>query len=186
MPGQEFERIGKRLFLEGLVGANFGNMSLRAAEGGFYITRSGAYLDTREMPVFVPDKGEAPPEASSEYRVHRAVYQTTPHLAIVHAHPVHAVAASLDADQIRPVDSEGKMLCPEIPVVEGEPGGDEIALNVSEALRSAHVVIVRGHGTFAAGATLDAAYIATSITEYSCQILLLAGAGGSGRSMRVL
>jgi L-fuculose-phosphate aldolase len=134
MLDQEFERIGKRLFLEGLVGANFGNMSVRA-KAGLYITRSGAYLDAREMPAFVPEDGEAPPEASSEYRVHRAVYRETPYLAIVHAHPVHAVAASLDADLLRPVDSEGGMLCPEIPVVGGEPGTDEIARNVAEALR---------------------------------------------------
>ncbi|HOB18907.1 MAG TPA: aldolase [Candidatus Methanoculleus thermohydrogenotrophicum] len=176
----EFERIGKRLFLEGLVGANFGNMSVRA-KAGFYITRSGAYLDDREMPVFVPGDGEAPPEASSEYRVHRAVYRISPHLAIVHAHPVHAVAASLDTDLIRPVDSEGRMLCPEIPVVGGEPGTDEIAQNVSRALRGGHIVIVRGHGTFAAGATLDVAYIYTSIAEYACRVLFL-----SGRFRRVM
>ncbi|MDD3856693.1 MAG: aldolase [Methanoculleus sp.] len=174
MLDQEFERIGKRLFMEGLVGANFGNMSVRG-EGGFYITRTGAYLDAGEMPVFVPDAGDAPREASSEYRVHRAVYRATPHSAIVHAHPVHAVAASLDADLVRPVDSEGGMLCPEIPVVTGNPGTDEIAENVAGALRDGHIVIVRGHGTFAAGKTLDEAYIYTSIAEYACRILFLSG-----------
>ncbi|NLZ29867.1 MAG: aldolase [Methanomicrobiales archaeon] len=180
MLDQEFERIGGRLFLEGLVGASFGNMSVRA-EGGFYITRSGAYLDAREMPVFVPDGGEAPDGASSEYRVHRAVYRAAPHRAIVHAHPVHAVAASFNTDSIKPIDSEGRIFCPEIPVVEGEPGTDEIAQNVSEALRNHPVTIVRGHGTFAASETLDEAYIYTSIAEYACRILLL-----SGRLRRVL
>jgi len=180
MLDQEFERIGGRLFLEGLVGASFGNMSVRA-DGGFWITRSGAYLDVREAPVFVPDGGEAPDGASSEYRVHRAVYQAAPCRAIVHAHPVHAVAASLDADLIQPIDSEGRIFCPEIPVVGGEPGTDEIALNVSEALCDHRIVIVRGHGTFAAGETLDEAYIYTSIAEYACRILLV-----SGWSRRVL
>ncbi|SDK07058.1 aldolase [Methanoculleus thermophilus] len=175
MLDQEFERIGKRLFLEGLVGANFGNMSVRAEEGGFHITRTGAYLDTCEMPAFVPEKGDAPREASSEYRVHRAVYRETPHCAIVHAHPVHAVAASLDADIIRPADSEGGMLCPAIPVVTGSPGTNEIAENVAGALQAGHIVIVRGHGTFAAGRTLDEAYIYTSIAEYACRILFLSG-----------
>ena len=180
MLDQEFERIGKRLFQEGLVGANFGNMSVRG-EDGLYITRTGAYLDAREMPVFVPEGGDAPREASSEYRVHRAVYRETPHAAIVHAHPVHAVAASLDADLIRPADSEGGMLCPTIPVVTGSPGTDEIAENVAAALRDGHIVIVRGHGTFAAGRTMDEAYIYTSIAEYACRILFL-----SGRLRRVL
>ena len=174
MLDQEFERIGKRLFLEGLVGANFGNMSVRDA-GGFSITRTGAYLDAREVPVHVPDTGDAPREASSEYRVHRAVYRETPHRAIVHAHPVHAVAASLDADIIRPADSEGGMLCPAIPVVAGDPGTDEIAENVAGALHGGHIVMVRGHGTFAAGETLDEAYIYPSVAEYACRILLLSG-----------
>ena len=174
MLDQEFERVGKRLFLEGLVGANFGNMSMRT-EGGFAITRTGAYLDAGGTPVVVPETGDAPREASSEYRVHRAVYRETPHRAIVHAHPVHAVAASLDTDLIRPADSEGKLLCPTIPVVAGDPGTDEIAENVAGALRDGHIVIVRGHGTFAAGTTLDEAYIYTSIAEYACRILLLSG-----------
>ncbi|MDV2482874.1 aldolase [Methanoculleus sp. Wushi-C6] len=174
MLDQEFERIGLRLFREGLVGANFGNMSVRG-DGGFYITRTGAYLDAREMPVYVPETGDAPREASSEYRVHRAVYRETPHQAIVHAHPVHAVAASLDTDTLRPADSEGGMLCPEIPVVTGSPGSEEIARNVAEALRDGHIVIVRGHGTFGAGKTLDEAYIYTSIAEYACRILFLSG-----------
>ena len=174
MLAEEFERIGKRLFLEGLVGANFGNMSMRT-EGGFYVTRTGAYLDAGETPAYVPDAGDAPREASSEYRVHRAVYREAPHHAIVHAHPVHAVAASLDTDLIRPADSEGGMLCPAIPVVTGDPGTDAIARNVAEALRSGHIVIVRGHGTFAAGKTLDEAYVYTSVAEYACRILFLSG-----------
>lgn len=174
MLDQEFERIGKRLFLEGLVGANFGNMSVRA-EGGFYITKTGAYLDSCGMPVYVPHTGDVPREASSEYRAHRAVYRATEHQAIVHAHPVHAVAASLDHDLVRPVDSEGGMLCPEIPVVTGSPGTNEIAENVAGALQAGHIVIVRGHGTFAAGRTLDEAYIYTSIAEYACRILFLSG-----------
>jgi L-fuculose-phosphate aldolase len=177
MLDQEFERIGKRLFQEGLVGANFGNMSVRE-ERGFSITRTGAYLDARVMPVFVPDVGDAPKEASNEYRVHREVYRETSHLALVHAHPVHAVAASLHAEVIVPSDCEGEMLCPRIPVVEGRPGTDEIACAVAGGLRDTHIVIVRGHGTFAAGKTLDEAYIYTSIAEYACRILLLSGWSG--------
>ena len=67
----EFERIGKRLFAEHLVGGNFGNISVRKADGGFYIKRSGAYLDAAAEPIIVPPSGEAPQGASSEYRVHR-------------------------------------------------------------------------------------------------------------------
>ncbi len=174
MLDQEFERIGKRLFREGLVGANFGNVSVRC-DGGFYITRSGAYLDARGVPVFVAENGSVPEGASSEYRVHREVYRRTFHRAVVHAHPVHAVAASLEATMIVPLDSEGMTLCPAIPVVEGRPGSDDLARNVADALAETPVVVARGHGTFAAGRTLDEAYLYTSTAEYACRILLLSG-----------
>ena len=71
----EFERIGKRLFAEHLVGGNFGNMSVRKGDEGFFIKRTGAYLDVAGALVFVPLQGDAPPDASSEYRVHREVYR---------------------------------------------------------------------------------------------------------------
>jgi L-fuculose-phosphate aldolase len=38
----EFERIGKRLFTEHLVGGNFGNISVRKGDEGFFIKRTGA------------------------------------------------------------------------------------------------------------------------------------------------
>lgn len=167
----EFERIGKRLFAEHLVGGNFGNISVRKEPAGFFIKRTGAYLDVAGEPVFVPLDGPAPPEASSEYRVHREVYKKTPHMAIVHAHPPATIAASLVMDKIIPEDSEGLMFCPLISVVGGAPGTQEVADNVAEALVRSNLVIARGHGTFSAGKTLDEAYLYTSLAEHSCRIL---------------
>jgi L-fuculose-phosphate aldolase len=169
----EFERIGKRLFAEHLVGGNFGNISIRRGKEGFFIKRSGAFLDVATEPVFVTLKGDAPPEASSEYRVHLEVYKQTSHEAVIHAHPPYAIAASLVMDEIVPEDSEGRMFCPKIPVVQGAPGSQEIAENVTRSLISSKLVIVRGHGTFAAGKTLDEAYVYTSLAEHSCRILSL-------------
>jgi L-fuculose-phosphate aldolase len=91
----------------------------------------------------------------------------------VHAHPPYAVAASLVVDEVVPEDSEGEILCPKIPVVQGVPGSQEIADKVTRALSSSKVVIARGHGTFAAGKTLDDAYVHTSVAEHSCRILIL-------------
>jgi L-fuculose-phosphate aldolase len=171
MYSAEFERIGKRLFAEHLVGGNFGNISVRNADEGFFIKRTGAYLDVAGEPVFVPFHGDVPSDASSEYRVHREVYKITPYKAIVHAHPPAAIAASLVLDVITPEDSEGLMFCPEIPVVGGAPGSQEVADNVARALVSSKLVVARGHGTFAAGKSLDEAYLLTSLAEHSCRVL---------------
>jgi L-fuculose-phosphate aldolase len=173
MHSREFERVGKRLFAEHLVGGNFGNISVRKGNEGFFIKQSGAYLDAAAELVFVPLKGDVPVTASSEYRVHREVYRMTNHEAIIHAHPPCAVAASLVMDAIVPEDIEGEMFCPKIPVIRGAPGSQEIADAVANVLSSSKLVIARGHGTFAAGKTLDEAYVYTSLAEHSCRVLAL-------------
>jgi len=171
-PKEEFQRIGRRLWEEGLVGANFGNMSVREGSG-FAITRNGSFLDSPGEPVYVQMDGNVPPEASSEFRLHREVYRVTPHHAVVHAHPPYAVAISLHRDCIIPKDGVGKMFCPVIPVVIGAPGSMEIAENVAAALKEGRAAIVRGHGTFTGGKNLEEAYILTSLVEHSCRVLLL-------------
>ena len=169
----EFQRIGKRLFAEHLVGGNFGNISIKKGNDGFFIKPTGAYLNVATELVFVPLEGDVPETASSEYRVHREVYRKTNHVALVHAHPPFAVAASLVMDKIVPEDSEGELFCPEIPVIHGEPGSQEIADAVVNVLLRSNLVIARGHGTFAAGKTLDEAYVFTSLAEHSCRVLAL-------------
>ena len=169
----DLSRIGKRLFTEHLVGGNFGNMSARYADG-YFITRTGSYLDADPAQVvLMPLNGRVTPGASSEWRVHTAIYQEGgQHNAIVHAHPAHAVALSLQAeDEIITIDSEGKMLAPAIAVVDGAPGTQELADAVADGLRSANVVIARGHGTFAAGKDLDQAYLFTSLAEHCCKVV---------------
>ena len=54
-----FERIGKRLFAEHLVGGNFGNMSVRDGKKGFFVKRTGTYLDDPEIPCLCPSAGRS-------------------------------------------------------------------------------------------------------------------------------
>ncbi|MDR0439231.1 MAG: aldolase [Methanocalculaceae archaeon] len=169
----DFSRIGKRLFTEHLVSGNFGNMSARYTDG-YFITHTGSYLDADPaQTVLMPLNGRVTPGASSEWRVHTAIYNATEqHAAVVHAHPVHAVALSLQVeDEILTIDNEGKMLAPSITVVDGAPGTQELANTVAKELHSANVVVARGHGTFAAGKNLDQAYLFTSLAEHCSKIL---------------
>lgn len=181
MQNKEFELIGRRLFNEGLVAGNFGNMSVRI-RGGFMITSSGSFLDEEESLKFVTMDGVPEEGASSEWRVHHKTYLSGDAEAIVHAHPPFSIAASIVYDEIIPEDSEGKMLCPVIPVVSGEPGTIELAENVSHSLVSSPVVIAKGHGTFAKGKDLKEAYLLTSAVEHCCRILYYLG-GFGGRSL---
>lgn len=168
---------------EHLVGGNFGNMSVRIGEG-FCITPTGSFLNDPKSVIYVPLQGDVPKQASSEYRVHRDIYTKTDAQAIVHVHPPYAVSASLVSDQesLIPIDSEGRMFAPTIRIVTGEPGTQDLATNVSDALVHAPSCIAAGHGTFSIGETLEKAYLLSSLVEHSCTVLMLTGRVQSHKS----
>ena len=108
--------------------------------------------------------------------MHRAIYKATPALAVAHAHPRTAVALSLSRDEIVPIDNEGSYLLKKVPVVAVEmaSGSPQMAQTVAEALKAYKVIMLRGHGSFAIGQTLDEAFQWTSTLEECCQIILAA------------
>ncbi len=173
---KEIIRVGRLLFKEGLVSARAGNIS-RVFEDKLFITRTGALTgslseeDIIQVPLW--NSSILDRRASVELIVHRKVIIETGKRAVVHAHPVHAVALSLSRDVIEPVDSEGKEIIGSVPVVEVEKpsASEELAQAIAEALRISKVVIVKGHGAFSADEQLVKAYSYISTLEHSCKIL---------------
>jgi len=115
------------------------------------------------------------PLASTELAAHRAIYQETSALAIVHAHPPHAVALSLIETEIVPSDAEGLAIVDRVPVLgwhmKVRPGG--LADIIAQALKQCKIVMVHGHGSFAIGQLLDEAHNYTTTLEESCQVICL-------------
>jgi L-fuculose-phosphate aldolase len=109
--------------------------------------------------------------ASSELIVHRAIYRVTGAAAIVHAHPPYATLLSMFQDELAPVDSEGCYLLEKVPVTSIDKtvsvGLPESAYAVSEALKEQKIIMLKGHGSFARGDTLEEAYMLTSCLEAS-------------------
>jgi L-fuculose-phosphate aldolase len=106
----------------------------------------------------------------------------TPALAVVHAHPRHAIAMSLMFDEIIPIDNECSYLLKRIPVVEEEfaSGTPQMAQKIAEALRSYKIVMLRGHGSFSTGQTLDEAFQWTDALEEACEIIFYKSMMGGG------
>lgn len=179
-PEAGLARVGRRAVAEGLISGNFGNASLRAGDI-FLVKRSGAFLDDPGPLVPVPFEGDIPPGASHESLVHRTVYNLTPHGAVLHTHPPYAVTLSFDHDEIVPIDPEGLLLCPRIPVVTGDPGSQLLGDRVAHALMHGKVAFARGHGAFAAGKTLEEAYLVTSAAEHACRVLFYRELLGRGK-----
>jgi len=175
---KDFQKFGRDLFLAGLNSSHSGNLSVRCGDR-IIITRRGAmlgHLEERDLIETGLEKNDSNIIlASTEIRVHRAIYKGTAALAIVHAHPVHAVALSLLEDEIIPVDSEGAYLLHKVPVLSAEHtiGSKELEEKLPTLLKEYKIVMVRGHGSFAVGQVLEEAYQWTSCLEHTCRITCL-------------
>ncbi|HEX8992642.1 MAG TPA: aldolase [Anaerolineales bacterium] len=174
-----FREIGRDMYAAGLISSHGGNLSVRLGDR-LVIKRRGAMLgnlkphDLIETGVDKNDSGVA--LASTELLVHRAIYLATPALAVCHCHPRTAIAFSLSRDELVPIDNEASYLLKRVPVVTEEfpSGTPEMAHKVAEALQNYKVIMMRGHGSFATGQTLDEAFQWSSTLEESCQIALAA------------
>ena len=172
---EEFQRIGRDLFLSGITSSHGGNMSVRLGDR-IIITRRGSQLgqlgaeDLIETGLYEDDSQIM--LASSEVPVHRAIYLDTAALAIIHAHPRAAIALSLLEDEIVPVDTEGSYLLHKVPVVSSEiASGPQLAEIVSASLKQYKIIMVRGHGCFATGQLLEEAYQWVSCLDESSLVI---------------
>ena len=174
----QFQAVGRDLFARGLVSSSSGNLSIRMGER-IIITRRGSMLNCLNehdlIETGVTRNNRATPLASVELPVHRAIYQKTQALAIVHAHPPHAIALSLAEREIVPSSLEGIHAIGTIPVLgwdmEIKAGG--LADIIAEALTRQKIVLVHGHGTFAIGQLIEEAYNLTTALEETCHVLCL-------------
>jgi L-fuculose-phosphate aldolase len=175
----QFQRFGRDLFLRGLTSSHGGNMSVRMGDR-IVITRTGAMLghliEHDLIETGLDEDNSNIMLTSSELVVHRAIYQNTSALAIVHVHPPHAVALTLALkDAIIPIDSEGSYLFRKVPVVQTEKtvGSKDVAKLAAQMLREYKIFMLRGHGCFSIGPVLEEAYQWCSSLEESCKIYYL-------------
>lgn len=173
---EEFRRIGRLAWQQGLFSSHGGNMSVRVGEK-ILITRRGSMLgDLSENDIIettLNSNDAFITLASTEIIVHRAIYRETTALAIFHAHPPTAVALSFCGESIIPIDSEGSYIIKKVPIVETKltVGAKEVSEVLPEYLKNFKIVMLKGHGTFAIGTLLEEAFSITSSLEHSARIL---------------
>jgi L-fuculose-phosphate aldolase len=172
----QFQRFGSDLFYRGLTSSHGGNTSVRMGDR-IIITRTGAmlaHLSERGLIEIGLDEDDSNIMlASSELVVHRAIYQNTSALAIMHVHPPFAVPQSLCVqDAIIPIDSEGSYLFRKVPVVHTETtiGSKDVANIAAKMLCEYKLFMLRGYGCFSIGPVLEEAYQWCSSLEESCKI----------------
>ena len=153
-------------------------MSIRCGRKTKITRRNSMLADLSQGDIvytLIEGEDENSASASRELIVHQAIYLGTAHDAVVHAHPAHATALSLTMNKIVPIDSEGHYSLGTVPVlsVDDSIGSREVADRIPEILAENPMVMVAGHGSFAAGKDLEEAFRYTSCLEMSSKIIWL-------------
>ncbi len=168
-------KVGRFLFEAGVVDYFSGNLSIRW-KNQIFITRSGSPLPLLKPQDVILIKEGKPivGKPSSEYIVHRAIYEKTDHRAVAHAHPptVVKIAFQMEEDKYIPRDSEGRYLLGEVPIVRVSvpSASKELAEAVSEKLKKCPCVVVYSHGVFCVGDDLEKAAGLITALEQSAKV----------------
>ena len=173
----QFQTVGRDLFARGLVSSHSGNLSIRLGDR-IIITRRGSMLNCLQehdlIETGISKNSRSTPLASTDLAIHRAIYRETQALAIVHAHPPHAVALSITVTEILP-SAEDFSAIGKVPVVgwNADMKTKSLADIVAQALKQHRIIMVHNHGSFATGQLLEEAYNFTTALEQSSQVLCL-------------
>ena len=160
-----------------------GNASVRENDF-FWVTPTGACAELLKPhdQIACPLEGDIPAGASLDAALHRAVYAANPKArAVLHSHGAYTVAITLAGEDYVPPDFEGRHYFARVPVLD-VPYGDYWAQapgRVAQALAAGRVVVVRGHGVYACGETLELAYKWTCSLELSAKTAVIARQAGT-------
>ena len=114
----------------------------------------------------------------SERYIHSEIFRVRPDIkAIIHCHPLHAIAFSATGHLMRPLNQGGAMFSGHLPVftetmdlIRNKAQGAAVA----RCLGADKAVLMRSHGVVVCGETLAEAVVNCVMLEEACRIQLLA------------
>lgn len=174
--------IGRRMCTSNLVAASDGNISVRLESGAFLCTPSGVSKgDMQPEDLLIADaqgnKLAGTGKVTSEFFTHLAAYEERPDMvAVIHAHPPMATAATLAGiSMITPVLPDLVMAMGGVPVANyATPGSKEGGEVIREPIRLCDVVLLDRHGAVCVGKTLTEAWFKMEKLEHCAATLLAA------------
>ena len=150
--------VGRRLYARGLINGGEGNLSCRLGPRRLLCTPAGVNKGfLAEDQLVVTDlEGASLHELrkpSSELLLHLACYEERAEcLAVVHAHPPHAVALTLAGEELLSCMPEAVTALGEVPTARyATPGTERVAEAVRPLLAKADCVLMERHGALAMG-----------------------------------
>lgn len=157
----------------GINDSHSGNISIRDGRS-IWVTPTGACADTlTEADLVACDLERGPGKgASLDALLHIACYRHNPGInAVMHSHGPHTVALTMDVADYAPVDFEGQYYFRQVPVlsIDYDSYITEAPQQVARALKNNKIVVVGGHGVYAAAENLNLAYKWTCSLELSAR-----------------
>lgn len=161
----------------GLNDSHSGNASIRDGDT-IWVTPSGACADILVVSDLIECNinGTIGDGASLDAPLHVKTYQRNPNtLAVLHSHNPHTLALTMNGEDFKPIDFEGALYFGKVPVITipYERYVEQAPAAVSECLQYNKACIVRGHGIYVSGETLNLAYKWTCSLEHSAKIAFL-------------
>ena len=174
--------VGRRLYQRGYVASNDGNISVRLDDGRLLATPTAVSKGfmTPDMMVVTDLSGtklSGERTASSELKMHLAVYQLRPDVqAVVHAHPPLSTGFAVAGIPLdRAVLAEVITTLGSVPIADyATPSTAELPDAVSKYVRAHDGILLANHGALTCGADLMGAYYKMETIEHFARISLVA------------
>lgn len=182
-----------KMWQQGWVAANDGNVSVKLEDGNFLVTPTGISKSMIEpqMLIVVDPSGKVIEASqgfrlSSEFKMHYRCYQEREDVgAVVHAHPATATGYAVahkaldDYSMIESIIAIGS-----VPVTPfGTPSTDEVPNAIAPYLKEHDVLLLANHGALTVGANLITAYYRMETLELFAKISLTAHLLGGAKEL---
>lgn len=178
----EICEVGRRLYARGYVASNDGNISVRLDDKRLLATPKSVSKGfmTPDMMVVTDMQGRKVAghrDASTELKMHLAVYETRPDIqAVVHAHPPLATGFAVAGIPLdRATLAEVIFTLGSVPIAEyATPSTHELPDAVRKYITAHDGLLLANHGALTAGQDLMNAYYKMETIEHFAQISLVA------------
>ena len=180
---QQICEVGRRIYMNGFVAANDGNISVRINEEEVLCTPTGVSKGfmTPDMICKVDMDGNILEASnnykpSSEIKMHLRIYKERQDVnSVVHAHPPYGTSYAITGIPLnKAIMPEAVIALGCVPIAEyGTPSTEEIPDAVSKYLDNYDAVLLENHGALTYGADLMTAYFKMESLEFYAKLTFL-------------